>query len=200
MFENIRQDWKAHDRSWARHGFWTLAVYRFGRWRYTIEWRPLRAPFSFAYKLTKFFSEMLLGVELPCETVIGQRFVIEHAGGIVISGDAVFGDDCVVRNGVTVGLKNRHQRGSPTIGDRCDIGAGAKLLGPIRIGNDVAIGANAVVLCDVPDNSIAVGVPAKIKLRRTSNAPAPPAAESTPAVTEPADEPAFASAQAGESR
>jgi serine O-acetyltransferase len=117
---------------------------------------------------------MLSGVEMPCETTIGHRLVFEHTGGIVISGDAVFGDDCVLRNGVTVGLKNRHQRGSPTIGDRVDIGAGAKLLGPIRIGNDVVIGANAVVLCDVPDGCLAVGVPAQVE-RRTpaSHAPGP---------------------------
>jgi serine O-acetyltransferase len=110
---------------------------------------------------------MLLGAELPCEAVIGRRFVIEHIGGIVISGDAVFGDDCVIRNGVTVGLRNRGLRGSPRIGDRVDIGAGAKLLGPIYIGNDTAIGANAVVLCDVPSNSIAVGIPARILPRKT---------------------------------
>ena len=169
MFENIREDWLAHDCVWSRHGFWALVLYRFGRWRYTIRPRVLRMPFSFVYKLTKFFSEMLLGIELPCEAVIGRRFVIEHSGAIVISGDAVFGDDCVVRQGVTVGLRNRNHRGSPVIGDRCDIGAGAKILGNIRIGNDVAIGANAVVLCDVPDNCIAVGVPAVVKARRPAN-------------------------------
>jgi serine O-acetyltransferase len=169
MFENIREDWRAHDCVWSRHGFWALVLYRFGRWRYTIRSRALRMPFSFAYKFSKFFSEMLLGIELPCEAVIGRRFVIEHAGAIVISGDAVFGDDCVVRQGVTVGLRNRMHRGSPVIGDRCDIGAGAKILGNIRIGNDVAIGANAVVLCDVPDNCIAVGVPAVVKPRRPAN-------------------------------
>jgi serine O-acetyltransferase len=123
--------------------------------------------FSLCYKLLKFFSEMLLGMELPCEAVIGRRFVIEHIGGIVVSGDAIFGDDCIIRNGVTVGLRNRGVRGSPCIGDRVDIGAGAKLLGPIHIGNDCAIGANAVVLCDVPPNSIAVGIPARILPRRS---------------------------------
>jgi serine O-acetyltransferase len=166
MFENIREDWLAHDCVWSRHGFWALLLYRFGRWRYTVRTRWIRAPFSFLYKFIKFFSEMLLGIELPCEAVIGKRFVIEHSGSIVISGDAVFGDDCVVRQGVTVGLRYRNQRGSPHIGDRVDIGAGAKLLGNIRIGNDVSIGANAVVLCDVPDGCIAVGVPAVVKVRR----------------------------------
>jgi serine O-acetyltransferase len=166
MFENIRQDWVAHDCTWTRHGFWALVVYRFGNWRYGIRPRWLRMPFSFAYKLLKFFADSLLGIEIPCEAAIGRRFTIEHTGAIVISGDAVFGDDCVVRQGVTVGLRNRNRRGSPRIGNRVDIGAGAKLLGPIVIGDDVAIGANAVVLCDVPDGCLAVGVPAVVKVRR----------------------------------
>jgi serine O-acetyltransferase len=116
----------------------------------------------------KFFADSAFGIEIPCEAVIGKRFSIEHTGAIVISGDAVFGDDCVIRQGVTVGLKNRNHRGSPRIGNRVDIGAGAKLLGDIAIGDDVAIGANAVVLCDVPDGCIAVGVPAVIKTRRVA--------------------------------
>lgn len=166
MFENIRRDWYAHGCDWTRHGFWALAIYRFGRWRYGISSRPLRVPFSFAYKVLKFGTDSLLGIEIPCEAVIGKGFTIEHTGAIVISGDAVFGDDCVIRQGVTVGLRNRNHRGSPKIGNRVDIGAGAKLLGDITIGDDVAIGANAVVLCDVPSGSIAVGVPAVVKARR----------------------------------
>ena len=166
MFENIRQDWLAHDCNWTRHGFWALVVYRFGRWRYGIQSRPLRVPFSFAYKVMKFWADAALGIEIPCEAVIGKRFTIEHTGAIVISGDAVFGDDCIIRQGVTVGLRNRNRRGSPRIGNRVDIGAGAKLLGDIQIGDDVAIGANAVVLCDVPSGCIAVGVPAVVKARR----------------------------------
>ena len=161
MFDNIREDWRTHDRKWSRHGFWVLLVYRFGRWRYSIPLRPARIPFSLAYKVLKFFSEMFLGTELPCEAVIGRRFCIEHIGGIVVSGDAVFGDDCTIRNGVTVGLRHRGTRGSPRLGSRVDIGAGAKLLGPILVGDDTAIGANAVVISDVPANSIAVGIPAR---------------------------------------
>jgi len=116
--------------------------------------------------LLKVFSEILTGIELPCEVKLGRRFRIEHFGGIVISGDAVFGDDCIVRNGVTVGLRHTGERGAPVIGDRADIGAGAKILGSIRIGDDVAVGANAVVIADVPSNSIAVGVPAKVRPRK----------------------------------
>lgn len=166
MFSNIREHWRDHDRDFTRRGFWALVVYRYGRWRYRIRPRVLRVPFSVAYKVLKLLTEMLCGIELPCEVVIGRHFIVEHCGAIVISGDAVFGDDCIIRQGVTVGLRYTGQRGSPAIGDRCDIGAGAKLLGNIRIGNDVAIGANAVVLTDVPDKSSAVGIPARIVPRR----------------------------------
>ena len=175
MFENLREDWRTYDRQWSRQGMWVMVVYRFGRWRYTIRWRWLRLPFSFLYKLLKPMSEILTGIELPCEVTLGRRFRIDHFGGVVISGDAVFGDDCIIRNGVTVGLRHTGVRGSPVIGNRVDIGAGAKILGPIRIGDDVAIGANAVVIADVPPNSIAVGIPARIFPRRSKeSAPAAP--------------------------
>ncbi len=165
MLRHLRQDWIAHNRSWNRHGFWALVMYRFGRWRYSIGFQPARVSFSALYKGLRFVSDPLLGIELPCETVVGDRLVIEHAGAIVVSGDAVLGNDCILRQGVTIGLRHRGIRGSPRLGDRVDIGAGAKLLGPIRIGNDVLIGANAVVLCDVPDCSVAIGVPARIRSR-----------------------------------
>ena len=165
VFENIREDFRAHDRDWCRQGFWTMLVYRFGRLRFGISWRPLCMPFSFSYKVLKVLAEILTGIDLPCEVTFGRRFTIDHFGGIVISGDAVFGDDCRVRNGVTVGLRHIRQRGSPVIGNRVDIGSGAKLLGPIHIGDDVLIGANAVVITDIPSNSIAVGVPAHILSR-----------------------------------
>jgi serine O-acetyltransferase len=166
VFENLREDWNTYQHDLVRQGLWAMVVYRFGRWRYTIRPRSLRLPFSFLYKLLKPLSEILTGIELPCEATLGRRFRIDHFGGIIISGDAVFGDDCVVRNGVTVGLRHAGERGSPIVGDRVDIGAGAKILGPIRIGNDVSIGANAVVITDVPANSIAVGIPARILPRR----------------------------------
>jgi serine O-acetyltransferase len=171
MFSNLREHWQDHDRDFSRRGFWALAVYRFGRWRYGIRSRTLRIPFSFAYKLLKMLSEMTCGIEIPCETIIGRHFIVEHCGAIVISGDAVFGDHCVIRQGVTVGLRYTGQRGSPVIGNRCEIGAGAKLLGDIRIGDDVVIGANAVVLCDVPDGCRAVGVPARVRPRRSPQSP-----------------------------
>ena len=170
LFENIREDWRTHDRQLSRQGLWAMAVYRYGRWRYTIRWRWLRMPFSSLYKVLKTVSEVLTGIELPCEVTLGRRFRIDHFGGIVISGDAVFGDDCVIRNGVTVGLRHTGSRGAPVLGNRVDIGAGAKILGAIRIGDDVLIGANAVVLTDVPSNSVAVGIPARVLQRKSAPA------------------------------
>ena len=166
MFENLREDWRTYGGAWSRQGLWVMVVYRFGRWRYLLGPRFLRLPFSFAYKILKLLSQILTGIDLPCEVKLGRRFLIEHFGGIIISGDAVFGDDCVVRNGVTVGLRRTGERGAPVFGNRVDVGAGAVVLGSIRIGDDVSIGANAVVLSDVPSNSIAVGVPARIRPRK----------------------------------
>ncbi len=163
-----------------------MVVYRFGRWRYDIRERWLRAPFSALYKILKVCAEILTGVDLPCEARVGSRFRIDHFGGIVISGDTVFGEDCIIRNGVTIGLRHTGQRGSPVIGNRVDIGAGAKILGAIRIGDDVAIGANAVVLKSVPPNSIAVGVPARIIARKNKlSAKAPDVADEEKDAAEP---------------
>ena len=163
MLDNLRADLRAHGGDWGAQGFWALAVYRFGRWRYGIRPGWLRKPFSLLYKILFKAVQVLTGIELPCEVRIGRNFVIEHFGGIVVSGYASFGDNCRIRNGVTVGLARVEQPCAPTIGHNVDIGAGAKLLGAIRIGNNVRIGANAVVLRDVPDNSLAVGVPAVVK-------------------------------------
>jgi serine O-acetyltransferase len=165
MFANIRNDLRAHAGQWGAQGFWVMVVYRFGRWRYGVRPAILRKFFSLIYRVLYKLVQILTGIELPCEVVVGRNFVIDHFGGIIISGYARFGDDCRIRNGVVVGLQRVEEKRAPTIGNNVDIGAGAKLLGPIRIGNNVAIGANAVVLCDVPDNSIAVGVPAVVKRR-----------------------------------
>jgi serine O-acetyltransferase len=172
MFDNLREDWVTHERDISRPGLWVMVVYRFGRWRYRFKHRIVRAPLSLIYKILKVVSQILTGIELPCEAQIGRRFKIEHFSDIIISGDASFGDDVIIRNGVTVGLRHTGIRGAPKIGNRVDIGAGAKILGAITIGDDVAIGANAVVVENVPGNSVAVGVPARIIPRNNPEVPA----------------------------
>src|SRR5580692_3307234 len=105
LFPNIREDWRTYEGDIQRPGLWVMAVYRFGRWRYAIGPRFLRMPFSFCYKFLAVVVTIASGVELPCETQIGRRLRIEHQGGIVVSGDACLGDDVVLRNGVTIGLR-----------------------------------------------------------------------------------------------
>jgi serine O-acetyltransferase len=166
LFANIREDFISHGRQLGSQGFWVMSVYRFGRWRYCIPWRVVRAPFSLAYKFMFKLMQIVTGIELPCEAQVGRNFVIDHFGGIIVSGYAVFGDNCRIRHGVCVGLARVDEPVAPVIGDNVDIGTGAKLLGAIRIGNNVSIGANAVVVRDVPDDSIAAGVPAVVKPRR----------------------------------
>jgi serine O-acetyltransferase len=169
MFDNLREDWDTHERDIWRQGLWVMAVYRFGRWRYGIRHPIVRAPISFVYKLSFKFMQIVTGIELPCEVSVGRRLRIDHFGGVIVSGDVTIGDDVVIRNGVTIGLRRTGVRGSPKIGNRVDIGAGAKILGPITIGDDSTIGANAVVLEDVPPNSSAIGIPARTIPRRLGN-------------------------------
>ncbi len=163
VFANIRADLKTHGGDWGAQGFWALLVYRFGRWRYGIRFVPLRKTMSCLYRIAFKLVQIIAGIEIPCEVVIGRNFVIDHYGGIVVSGYTRFGDDCRIRNGVCIGLSRVGDPCAPHIGNNVDIGSGAKLLGRITIGNNVLIGANAVVTCDVPDDSIAVGVPAVVK-------------------------------------
>ncbi len=166
LFSNIRADLATYAGDWSCQGFWVMLVYRFGRWRYRIKSAILRKPLSLVYKILFKAIQVLTGIELPCEVQVGSNFRIDHFGEIIVSGYARFGDNCILRNGVTVGLKNIEEKAAPQIGDNVTIGAGAKVLGPITIGNDVTIGANAVVIRSVPDHAIAVGIPARIILKR----------------------------------
>lgn len=165
MFQNICEDFRAHGREWGAQGFWVMMVYRYGRWRYRVRPPLLRKPFSFLYHILYKFVQIVTGIEFPCEVEVGRNFIIDHFGGIIVSGDTKFGNNCRIRNGVVIGLRRVEDKHAPIIGNNVDIGAGAKILGPIKIGDNVLIGANAVVLCDVPSNSIAVGVPAVVKPR-----------------------------------
>jgi serine O-acetyltransferase len=166
MFDKIRGDFRTYDYNWGAQGFWVMVVYRFGQWRYRVRPPLLRKLCSLTYKILFKLVQVVTGIELPCEAIVGRNFVIDHFGGIIVSGYARFGDNCRIRNGVVVGLRRVEERFAPVIGNNVDIGAGAKLLGRITIGDNSIIGANAVVLDDVPENSIAIGVPAIIKPRR----------------------------------
>lgn len=102
------------------------------------------------------------GIEIPAQTSIGPGLYIGHFGGIVVHPDTVIGRDCNLSQGVTIGRSNRGERqGAPVLGSRVYVAPGAKISGAIKLGDDVAVGANAVVTRDVPDHTVVVGVPAK---------------------------------------
>jgi serine O-acetyltransferase len=166
MFPNIREDFRSHGNKLGSQGFWVMIIYRYGRWRYGVRPKILRKFCSALYRVLFKIVQIVTGIELPCEVEVGRNFVIDHFGGIIVSGYAKFGDNCRIRNGAVVGLRRVDEKCAPTIGNNVDVGSGAKLLGNICIGNNVLVGANAVVLCDVPDNSVAIGVPAVVRPRQ----------------------------------
>lgn len=107
------------------------------------------------------------GVEIHPACHIGRRFFIDHGMGVIIGETAVLGDDVLLYQGVTLGgTGNETGKRHPTLGDRVVVGAGAKVLGNISIGSDTRIGANSVVLHDVPAHSTVVGIPGKVVRRR----------------------------------
>jgi serine O-acetyltransferase len=159
----LREDFEAHQREWSRPGFQALAVYRFGVWRMGVRAKPLRAPLSAAYRALFIAIRNFYGIELPYTAVVGRRVVFEHQHGIVVHGNTVIGDDCIVRQGVTFGIRRLDALdAAPVLGRRVNVGAGAKIIGHVQIGDDAAIGANAVVLHDVPAGALVIGVPGKI--------------------------------------
>ena len=103
------------------------------------------------------------GIEIHPGAKIGKRLVIDHGMGIVIGETAEIGDDCLIYHGVTLGGTGKDTgKRHPTIGNNVLISTGAKVLGPFRVGDNSRIAANAVVLSEVPADSTAVGIPAKI--------------------------------------
>ena len=103
------------------------------------------------------------GVEIHPAAKIGKGLFIDHGTGVVIGETAEIGDNCVIYQGVTLGGTGKESgKRHPTLGDNVMVGAGAKVLGPFRVGNNVKIAAGAVVLNEIPDNATAVGVPARV--------------------------------------
>lgn len=162
LLRQIKEDWVAHGKDWTRPGFRAVAVHRFGNWRMRIGPKLLRAPFSVLYRMLFRRVRNVYGIELPYSVKLGRRVVFEHQGAVVIHGDVEIGDDCVIRQGVTIGNKSLDRPlDAPKLGCRVNVGAGAKVLGAVTIGDDAAIGANAVVLHDVPAGALVVGIPAR---------------------------------------
>ncbi|MFT4186715.1 MAG: serine O-acetyltransferase [Micrococcaceae bacterium] len=136
-------------------------------WNHRISHALWRRGLRTSPRLLSQFSRFLTGVEIHPAAKIGRRVFIDHGMGIVIGETAEVGNDVIIYHGVTLGGTGHEKcKRHPTIGDRVIIGSGAKLLGNIDIGNDSAIGANAVVVNSAPEWTTLVGIPAKKRPRR----------------------------------
>jgi serine O-acetyltransferase len=142
------------------HAIWAHRVWH-ALWR-----RGLRFPARAGSQLTRWMT----GIEIHPGAQIGRRFFIDHGMGVVIGETAEIGDDVMLYHGVTLGGRTRDSgKRHPTLEDGVAVGAGAKILGPIRVGAHSVVGANAVVTRDSPPDSVLVGMPAKARPRDASD-------------------------------
>lgn len=137
-------------------GFHAVLYYRFSHWLFRHR-RFLLARFVSQY------AKFRTGIEIHPGAQIGRGLFIDHGAGVVIGETTVIGDDCTLYQGVTLGGTGKHKgKRHPTLGNNVMVGSGAKILGPFKVGDNAKIAANAVVLEEVPPDSTAVGVPARV--------------------------------------
>lgn len=137
-------------------GFHAVTMHRVSHWLWV-------RGFHFLARINSLLCRFFTGVEIHPGAKIGRRFFIDHGMGVVIGETAEVGDDVTIYHGVTLGgVSLKKEKRHPTIGNNVIIGAGAKVLGPFRVGDRVRIGANSVVLHEVPDDATVVGVPGRI--------------------------------------
>ena len=165
-------DGKALIRALATDGTAAMVLYRLMQWAGRRRLSPLGLIFN---KLNAVLNNCIIGRGAD----FGPRFVLIHATGVVINGAVRGGSDVRLEHQVTIGSEGRR---SPVLGDRVFIGAGAKIIGGVRIGNDARVGANAVVVHDVPAHCTVVGVPARIVRRRQPDSGTDAALRRRPAI------------------
>ena len=140
-------------------GFHAILFYRLGHWFWE---RKLFLMGRFISHVGRFFT----GIEIHPGAKIGQKFFIDHGMGVVIGETAEVGDNVTLYHGVTLGGTTwKKIKRHPTIGNNVVVGTGAKILGPVKIGDNTKVGANSVVVTEIPPNSIVVGIPAKVVFR-----------------------------------
>lgn len=113
--------------------------------------------FLFARRIYKIYAKYFNGYNVPLGTRIGRGYRLVHSYGITIHGDTIIGQNCTMFSNITIGaIEGKDNYGAPVLGNNCYIGCGAVILGKIKIGDNVTIGANATVTKDVPDNSVVI--------------------------------------------
>ena len=155
---------------WYEPSVPVIIFFRIGSYIRSIKFKPVRIFLSIFHLPVYSFLSLLTGIIIPRGCKIGKGLRIYHFGCIVLNPETIMGENCTLRQGVTIGTKNE-DHDVPVIGNNVEFGAGCKVLGKIKIGDNVIIGANAVVVSDVPDNSIAVGIPARIIPRKPDKNP-----------------------------
>ena len=140
---------------------WAIAVFRFGKWIQRVRFGPLRWPLTLLYFFSYKITEILSGIRISSESEIGPGLVIHNFGGVLIKG--TIGKNCTVVQGAQiVSRADGQSRGWPTLGDNVFVGSGAKILGSVKIGSNSRIGANAVVMKDIPENSLVMPPECKV--------------------------------------
>jgi len=168
LLAQIHEDWIANHRDWTEPGFRALAVHRLGFWAGERSEGFLRSTLLFLYRVLWRYVRNHYGIEIPHTTVIGRRFRIAHQSGIVIHPKTVIGDDCIIRQNVTIGAVTWARfSDAPKLGHRVDIGAGAVILGKVTIGEGARIGPNSVVMSNVPAGAtVFVDAPRMIQMEK----------------------------------
>ena len=157
----LREDLRTHDGNCFEQGFWAVAVHRAGNWRMGLP-KLLRMPCSLLYRFLFKLVEWTCGITLPYTTRLGRRVRIWHHGGMILHARSI-GDDVHIRHNTTFGVAHRDDNCAiPVIESGVDLGCGVCVLGDITIGTGSVVGANSVVLADVPPYSVAVGAPARV--------------------------------------
>lgn len=167
MFDHIREDVSAvFDRDPAARRRWevyTLYPGLHAIWLHRVAHRLWLRDWHWLARAIAHFGRWLTGVEIHPGAEIGRRFFIDHGMGVVIGETAQIGNDCTLYHGVTLGGTSWEKgKRHPTLEDNVVVGAGAKILGPIVIGENVRVGSNSVVVKAVPANTTVVGIPAQI--------------------------------------
>jgi len=167
MFEQLREDIKVvFDRDPAARSVWEVVTCYPGFHAmvfHRVSHRLWGVGLNWLARWLSHFARWFTGIEIHPGATIGRRFFIDHGMGVVIGETSVIGDDCTLYHGVTLGGTSwKKGKRHPTLGNQVVIGAGAKVLGPIVLGDGARIGSNAVVVKDVPKGATAVGIPARI--------------------------------------
>ena len=161
LWELIKEDKATNQESLLRPGFHAMLMYRLGHWADEAPHR--RRPVLWLAKALRLFVRNFYGIEMYWGGRIGRRLVIGHQGAIVVHEFCTIGDDCVIRQGVTIGAADEFiAEDAPILGNNVDIGAGAIIVGKVRIGNNVRIGPNTVVTTDIADNSTVLPPPSRV--------------------------------------